>query len=228
MAEINTDADVDTLIWFTLQGSACAQDYLDFIRHASGRPAPYEEAFMLAERYWRPVDEAEQAQLFPSKFPEIVAEIQALADGGNPVAMLHLGQFFTKGIGMKTDETTGQVWLRRGADLGNADCMILLGHSLRKTDWTAARQVLEHAVSLGHDFAHLELAEIDPQRRLYHLEQALKSENPYVYALYGEHLVKQSQTEQEKAQYVQWVRRAATEGDTYGCLLLSLLISQTN
>ena len=32
---------------------------------------------------------------------------------------------------------------------------------------------------------------------------------------------KQSQTEQEKAQYVQWVRRAATEGDTYGCLLLS-------
>ena len=221
MAEINSDADVDTLIWSTLQGSTCAQDYLDFIRHASGRPAPYEEAFMLAERYWRPFDEAEAAQLFPSKFPEIIAEVQAQADGGNPVAMLHLGQFFTKGIGMKTDETTGQVWLRRGADLGNADCMILLGHSLRKTDRTAAQQVLEHAVSLGHQFAHLELAEIDPQRRLYHLEQALKSENPYAYALYGEHLVKQSQTEQEKAQYVQWVRRAATEGDTYGCLLLS-------
>ena len=199
MAEINSDADVDTLIWSTLQGSTCAQDYLDFIRHASGRPAPYEEAFMLAERYWRPFDEAEAAQLIPSKFPEFIAEVQAQADGGNPVAMLHLGQFFTKGIGMKADETTGQAWLRRGADLGNADCMILLGHSLRKTDWTAAREVLEHAVSLGHDFAHLELAEIDPQRRLYHLEQALKSENPYVYALYGEHLVKQSQTEKEKA-----------------------------
>ena len=37
MAEINSDADVDTLIWSTLQGSTCAQDYLDFIRHASGR-----------------------------------------------------------------------------------------------------------------------------------------------------------------------------------------------
>jgi TPR repeat protein len=221
MAEINSDADVDTLIWSTLQGSTCAQDYLDFIRHASGRAAPYEEAFLMAEQFWHPVDHAEQVQLFPSKFPEIVAEVQAQADGGNPVAMLHLGQFFTKGIGMKTDEATGQAWLRRGADLGNGECMILLGHSLRKTDWTAAREVLEHAVSLGHDFAHLELAEIDPQRRLFHLEQALKSENPYVYALYGEHLVKQSQTEQEKAQYVQWVRRAATEGDTYGCLLLS-------
>ena len=180
MAEINSDADVDTLIWSTLQGSTCAQDYLDFIRHASGRPAPYEQAFLLAEQYWRPVDDEEAAKLSPSKFPQIIAAVQAQADAGNPVAMLHLGQFFTKGVGMKADEAAGQAWLRRGADLGNADCMILLGHSLRKTDWTAAREVLEHAVSLGHDFAHLELAEIDPQRRLYHLEQALKSENPYV------------------------------------------------
>ena len=77
MAEINSDPDVDTLIWSTLQGSTCAQDYLDFIRHASGRPAPYEDAFLLAERYWRPVDEAQAAQLSPSKFPEIVAEVQA-------------------------------------------------------------------------------------------------------------------------------------------------------
>ena len=45
MAEINSDADVDTLIWSTLQGSTCAQDYLDFIRYASGRPAPYEDAW---------------------------------------------------------------------------------------------------------------------------------------------------------------------------------------
>jgi TPR repeat protein len=221
MAEINSDADVDTLIWSSLQGSTCAQDYLDFIRHASGRPAPYEEAFLLAEQFWRPVDEAEQVPLFPSKFPDIITEVQAQADGGNPVAMLHLGQFFTKGIGMETNEATGQVWLRRGADLGNADCMILLGHSLRKTDRTAARQALEQAVSLGHAFAHLELAELDPQRRLYHLEQALAAENSCVYALYGEYLVKQSQTEEEKAQWAQWVRRAAIEGDTYGCLLLS-------
>ena len=48
MTAITSDADVDALVWSTLQGSPCAQDYLDFIRHASGRPAPYEQAFLLA------------------------------------------------------------------------------------------------------------------------------------------------------------------------------------
>jgi uncharacterized protein len=212
---------VQNLIWSTLQGSTCARDYIDFIRHVIGQPAPYEEAFRLAEQYWRPVDGAEVEQQSSSKLPQVIAELQRQAEAGNTMAMLHLGQFFIDGIGTEPDEAAGQAWLRRGADLGNADCMIVLAQSLRKTDWNAARPLLEQALTLGKTIAHLTLADIDPQRKLYHLEQAIASENPYAYALYGEFLVKQSQTETEKAQHAQWVHRAAKEGDVYGCMLLS-------
>ena len=221
MADINNDADLQNLIWSTLQGSTCARDYIDFIRHVIGQPAPYEEAFRLAEQYWRPVDGAEAEQQSSSQFPRVTAELQVQAEAGNAVAMLHLGQFFIDGIGTEHDEAAGQAWLRRGADLGNADCMIVLAQSLRKTNWNAARPLLEQALTVGKTIAHLTLADIDPQRKLYHLEQALASENPYAYALYGEFLVKQGQTETEKAQHAQWVHRAAKEGDVYGCMLLS-------
>ena len=221
MADINNEADLQNLIWATLQGSTCARDYIDFIRHVMGQAAPYEEAFQLAEQHWRAVDEAEAEQRSSSQFPQVIAEIQTQAEAGNTVAMLHLGQFFIDGIGMKPDQAAGQAWLRRGADLGDADCMIVLAQSLRKTDWNAARPLLEQALALGEAIAHLDLADMDPHRKLHHLEQALASGNPYAYALYGEFLVKQSQTETEKAQHAQWVHRAAKEGNVYGCMLLS-------
>ena len=46
MAEIASNEDLDALIWTTLQGSTCAQDYINFICHASGRATPYDEAFL--------------------------------------------------------------------------------------------------------------------------------------------------------------------------------------
>ena len=221
MAEITNETDLQNLIWSTLQGSTCARNYIDFIRHVIGQPAPYEEAFRLAEQYWRPVDGAEVEQQSSSKLPQVIAELQRQAEAGNTMAMLHLGQFFIDGIGTELDEAAGQAWLRRGVDLGNADCMIVLAQSLRKADRNAARPLLEQALALGEAIAHLDLADMDPHRKLHHLEQALASGNPYAYALYGEFLVKQSQTETEKAQHAQWVHRAAKEGDVYGCMLLS-------
>ncbi len=84
MTEISSNEDLDTFIWATLQGTTCSQDYIDFIRHASGRPAPYEEAFLQAERYWRTTESLDAPPV--SKFVQVVAEIQAQAEIGNSVA----------------------------------------------------------------------------------------------------------------------------------------------
>jgi len=52
MIDISTDADLDQLIWMTIQGSQQASDYLNYIRQSSDREIQYEEAFELAGKYW--------------------------------------------------------------------------------------------------------------------------------------------------------------------------------
>ena len=188
MTQISSNEDLDAFIWAALQGSTCSQDYIDFIRYASGRPAPYEEAFLQAERYWRTTESLDAPPV--SKFVQVVAEIRAQAEIGNSVAMLHLAQFFINGVGVPADEAIGRTWLRGGVELENADCMILLGCRLRKTDGTTALQMRQHAVPWGRPFAHREHAEIDPQLRLHHLERALEFESPQADDLSGGHLVK--------------------------------------
>ena len=75
MAEFRSNEEVDAYIWAALQGSTCAQDYLDFIRHSSGRAAPYEEAFLQAEQYWPPTDSPD-ANLIVPQFGQVVAEMR--------------------------------------------------------------------------------------------------------------------------------------------------------
>jgi TPR repeat protein len=135
--------------------------------------------------------------------------------------MLHLGQFHCFGIGTAKDMKLGQSWLKRGADLGNRDCAIFLGQSIGKTDGAAARIIFEQAISEGHLFAHTELAELDPTRARYHWEQSLLSEHPYSYTKYGEYLINQSATDEEKFTYVDWIRKGADCGDIYAHILLS-------
>ena len=218
MLELTIDEDVDTLIWSSIQGSTNACDYLNYINHASGRTAEFEAAFVLAEQYWKASDAFEPE---PGLFANAFAQIQNQAENGCTVAMLHLGQFHCFGIGTAKDMKLGQSWLKRGADLGNRDCAIFLGQSIGKTDGAAARVIFEQAISEGHLFAHTELAELDPTRARYHWEQALLSEHPYTYTKYGEYLINQSATDEEKFTHVDWIRKGADGGDIYAHILLS-------
>jgi TPR repeat protein len=222
MSVICTDEDIDTLIWTAIQGSTHAQDYLDYIRQANGRPAEYEAAFIGAEEYWQPPGGVETSQ---AKFSVALALIEEQAEGGNPLAMLHVGRCLHEGIGAQKDETQGKAWLKRGADLGHVECLIALGRYLRKVDGDAARIVLEQAVASGHLMAHLDLSEIDPQRTQFHLTQALASTHPHAYAQYGHYMVKQSTTDEEKATNVAWIRRGAEGGDVYAYILLAMAYS---
>jgi len=93
---------------------------------------------------------------------EAMAELQRLAEGGNPEAQTYLADLIFSGLGPKQSFSLAASWYRRAAEAGNAEAqyrlgvLYLRGNALpRSVD--DARKWLAKAVEQDHEMARMEL-----------------------------------------------------------------------
>ena len=106
METIQTDQDVDQLVWSIIQESRNPHDFLNYVRHAEDRDAGHDAALDRAQALWPAQEDA------PSLFPQVMAAMEALAGDGNTTAMFHLGRWHRLGYGVAVCSTPDHRWPR--------------------------------------------------------------------------------------------------------------------
>ena len=104
METIQTDQDVDQLVWSLIQDSRNPHDFLNYVRHGEDRDAGHDAALDRAQALWPTQANA------PSLFPQVFAAMEALAEDGNTTAMFHLGRWYRLGFGVAVCSETGLRW----------------------------------------------------------------------------------------------------------------------
>ena len=215
MTETTPDLEIDQLIWSIVRTSRNPHDYLNFVRHARGRKAGHAEALMAASANWGTTDA-------PALFPQTLAALEVWAEEGNSQAMFHLGRAHRLGLGVPADLETGTGWYRRGAALGNTQCLINLGRHTALEDPAAGFALFEQAADLGNPAGHCHWAYLDKSGFEAHMLAAVQSADPWSLYCHGYDLCEKAQSDTERASHRHWIERAAELGEPAACQYLGV------
>ncbi len=215
MNETYTFEDIDALIWNCLQGSENSQDYLGYVRTQMGFKAHQKEALKLARQYWYGAD----SEAF---FPKALAAVTALADNGNTAAMAHLGRWYRLGAGVELNLEISENWYQKAVDLNDGNGHIGLGRLCWKSSPNKAAAHFKMALQMGELNAHSHLADLDRENELEHLQNALQTGESYADYAYGHYLIRQANTDEEKARHIHWIEKAAKKGYGYAALMVAM------
>jgi TPR repeat protein len=165
METIQTDQDVDQLVWSIIADSRNPHDFVAYCRHAVDRDAGHDLAMRQAQRYW--FDEPA-----PALFPKAVALLESLAEQGNTAAMFHLARWYRMGYGVEINSQLGLDWYRSGMEAGDVRCLVNMARNTSLTDPQAAALMFQQAIDQGYPNAHCFWAEADKENKEQHLRLA--------------------------------------------------------
>jgi len=205
MNETYTFEDIDTVVWNCLQGSENSQDYLTYVKTMMGYKAHQKEALKLARQYWgTPNTEA--------FFPKALATVTAIADSGNTAAMVHLGRWYRNGNGVEIDLNLSEKWYQKAADLNDGKGHNGLGRLCAKTNPNKAAAHFYMAIEMGEFTGYSHLAQLDRKNELEHLKNALQTGEAFEDYSYGQYLIDNAKTDEEKESHLHWIEKAAKKG----------------
>ena len=130
-----------------LADSRCPDDHLNLVKHIYNRPGPQGRLLQLAER-------DRNHHKATSLWPRAQQFLLDLAQGGNPLAMFHLGRWHRLGIGCNPNPEQATQWCEMGAQLGHTGCMITLARLVLKESPEQARAWLQQAQQQGDPMVH--------------------------------------------------------------------------
>lgn len=213
METIQTDQDVDQLVWSIIADSRNPHDFVAYCRHAVDRDAGHDLAMRQAQRYWF-------ADPAPALFPKAVAALEALAGQGNATAMFHLARWYRMGYGVPVNSQLGLDWYRRGMEAGELRCLVNMARNTALTDPQAAALMFQHAVEQGYANAHCFWADIDLKNKEEHLRLAADHGSAFALFTYANYLLEVGPADARDG-HLQWMRRAAEAGDGSACLRMA-------
>ena len=213
MDTIQTDQDVDQLIWSIIADSRNPHDFVAYCRHAVDRDAGHDLAMRQAQRYWF-------ADPAPALFPKAVAMLEAMAEQGATAAMFHLARWYRMGYGVEMNSQLGLDWYRRGMEAGDVRCLVNMARNTALTDPQAAALMFQQAVDQGYPNAHCFWADSDKENKEQHLRLAAEQGSAYAMFTYASYLLSERSAD-ERDEHMQWMRRAAEGGDGSACLRMA-------
>ena len=214
MNQVQTDHEIDNLVWSIVANSSNPRDFINYIQHAYNRAAQHEEALWLAETNWGN-DRAE------AHFPTAIPRLIALAEDGDANACFHLARWHRLGYGVEANLQEALRWYERGAELGSTRCMIALARTIGSDQADRAEQLLCQARDLGDLFACSFLADFQKDNYDDLLAEGAKSEDPFAIYCWGYQLLKTSQSDDERQKHMKVIMRAAELGESSACNFLS-------
>jgi TPR repeat protein len=215
MNETYTFEGIDTVVWNCLQGSENAQDYLSYVKTMMGYKGHQKEALILARKFW----DAPETEAY---FPKALATVTAIADSGNTAAMAHLGRWYRHGTGVDIDLDIAEKWYQKAADLKDGKGHNGLGRLCFKSNPTQAEAHFYKAVELGEFTGYSHLADLDRKNELQHRQNALQTGEAYEDYSYGNYLIRNAQTDEEKGSHLHWIEKAAKKGYGYAAFQMAM------
>jgi hypothetical protein len=214
METIQTDQDVDQLVWSIIQESRNPHDFLNYVRHAEDRDAGHDAALDRAQALWPTPADA------PSFFPQVIAAMEALAEDGNTTAMFHLGRWYRLGFGVAVCSETGLRWYERGAQAGDARCLLNIARHTAQSNPAEAAILFQRCVEMGHSAAHSYWADLDMDHHVQHLYKGTAGGSAFSIYCYGHYLVTKG-TPAQRTEGLDWVRKAGEAGNAMACLFMA-------
>ena len=214
METIQTDQDVDQLVWSIIKDSLNPNDFLDYVRHAEGRDAGHDAALDRAHKLWPAKADA------TALFPQAIKAMEALATYGSTTAMFHLGRWHRLGYGVVACREAGMSWYERGAQAGDPRCLLAIAVTTIQSDPMEAAALLQRCVDLDHNAAHSYWADLDMDRYVEHLYEGAVGGSAFSAYCYGYHLATKGRAEQRSEGLV-WIRKAGEAGDVRACLFMA-------
>ena len=215
MAELTTDTETDQLIWSIIQKSKNTNDHIAFIRQAMDREIPYENAFDLAEKFW---DNNETVSLWP----EVIKQLELIAETGSSQAMFRLGILYRNGYGVEQDSEKGKAWYKEGMELFDPRCFMGYGIAISKSDPETAKALFQRSVELGYLKAHIYWADVDKSNYMLHMAKGAGSRDPQALYCYGYDCLTRAKTDEEKSSAFDLIKEAGLQGSAIACLQIGL------
>ena len=216
MEEIFTEQSLDEHIWSILACSENAHDLLHYVHHTENRDGRHEIALDAAQYYWGNNCQA-------SLMIGVSHSLMKQAEAGNTVAMYHLGRWHRLGYKTQWIERDELYWYEQGRLLGDGRCTTQLAKIKARSDVPEAITLLHEAIDQGYLPAYCYLADHEPQNHDLHLQTAANSGDPFSMYCYGYHLMGVAQTMEERESHIDWIKRAATAGESAASLYLGLM-----
>ena len=215
MNETYTFEEIDTVVWNCLQGSENSQDYVSYVKTMMGYKGHQKEALMLARKYWGTPDTE-------AYFPKALATVTAIAESGNTAAMAHLGRWYRHGTGVDIDLSIAEKWYQKAADLNDGKGHNGLGRLCFKSNPAQAEAHFYKAVELGELTGYSHLADLDRKNELAHRQNALQTGEAFEHYSYGQYLIKNAQTDEEKDSHLHWIEKAAKKGYGFAAFQMAM------
>jgi TPR repeat protein len=216
MEEVLNEKSLDQKIWSILSCSQNSNDLLHYVRHAQNKDAGHEMALDAAQYYWG-------NQCDASLMIGVSHVLLTQAEAGNTVAMFHLGRWNSLGYKTQWLERDEPYWYEQGRRLGDGRCTSQLARLTARTDSSSAVALLHEAIDQGYLPAYCYLADHDTASHDLHLQTAANSGDPFSMYCYGYHLMGKAQTQDEREDHLDWIKRAANGGESSASLYLGLM-----
>ena len=153
------DAPIDLLIWQSIEGSPCPEDFRNYLRHSPEGAAHLDEAI---ERLIDLDDAGAVCDNEESRYPVAIAAIKTLAEAGDAVAQFHMGTLLDNGIGIEANSDRAEGWYRLAILQGEPRSHINLASRLedraKPEDVAEAKRLLATASAAGEGLATFNLA----------------------------------------------------------------------
>jgi TPR repeat protein len=173
------------------------------------------EALMLARKYWgTPETEA--------YFPKALATVTSIAESGNTAAMAHLGRWYRHGTGVDIDLSIAEKWYQKAADLKDGKGHNGLGRLCFNSNPAQAEAHFYKAVELGELTGYSHLADLDRKNELAHRQNALQTGEAFEHYSYGQYLIRNAQTDEEKDSHLHWIEKAAKKGYGFAAFQMAM------
>lgn len=215
MSQTYTFEDIDTVVWNCLQGSENAHDYLSYVKTTMGFKAHQKEALQLAQKYWN-------GPASPSFFDKALQTVTDIANTQNTAAMAHLGRWYRLGTGVPIDLEVSRQWYQKAVDLKDGKGHNGLGRLCFKTAPATAAAHFYLAIEMGELTGYSHLADIDRNNELDHLKNALQTGEAYDEFSYGQYLIRNAKTDEEKESHIHWIAKAAKKGYGFAAFHMAL------
>jgi len=123
--------------------------------------------------------------------------------------MVHLGRWYRHGTGVAIDLDIAEKWYQKAADLKDGKGHNGLGRLCFKSNPNKAAAHFYMAVEMGELTGYSHLADLDRKNELAHLKNALQTGEAYEDYSYGQYLIRNAQTDEEKDSHLHWIEKAA-------------------
>jgi len=214
MEAILTDQDLDHFIWQCIKDSTNPLDFVDYLNFSYCTYAKQEEAYEKLQQFWGSKDSSRC-------FEKVVATVINLAEGGNLLAMFHLGRWYRLGYCVEKNEALGIDWYKKGAAAGCTKCLIYLARHVALSDEHEAVSLFRQASDMGDSYAHCFWADFDKPNYEEHLLKGASSQEPYAKYSYAHHLFTQSESDSIKTSALDELKVAAEKGESSACTFLA-------